>query len=164
MATTKPSFARSIDTTTILEMIRELEVGQVLTHARMTAEIGRDVQQRGRGALDAARRIALKEHGIATGAVTGIGIKRLDDTEIVDSGAQDLSMIRRRASRAALRTSKVADFAAMPREVQTRHNLHMTLFAMIKHETSAPQIRRHGKHVDDESKPLAIGSALELCK
>lgn len=162
--TTQPTFVRSIDTTQIADLIRKLDIGQTLSYDTMRAAIGRDPQREARGALDSARRVVLKEDGIVTACVPKVGVKRLDDGEIVDAGAQSLTHIRRTAGRAAVRLTKVRDYAALPREAQTRHNLHLTLFQLIKHETSAPHVKRLGEAVDKAAQPLAIGSALDLCK
>jgi hypothetical protein len=80
----------------IVQLINIMEVGQVYSYSFLSKHTGAEVNGRF-SALRRAREIAQFESHIRTGVLPGLGIKRLNDQEIVEEGA----ITRRRVGRAA---------------------------------------------------------------
>src|ERR1700719_736660 len=75
------------------------------TWQQLSAAIGCDAQTAGRGAVTSARRILLRDRGIAFEAIPKIGLRRLGATGKVDAAYAQL----RRSHRASKRSLRMAE-------------------------------------------------------
>lgn len=92
----------------LMEVLRGVKVGQVISYSRLSAEAGEDVQRKARHLLDSAR-AALRREGILFDAVTNVGLKRLDDVGAV-AVAEGQSRRSERADRRASEALKIANY------------------------------------------------------
>ena len=89
----------SIDSKMLYDRLIKAEVGAVIPYRELTEVISRDVQGPARGNMNTARHRALRHNGMVFEAVWKVGLKRLNDTEVVAVGEASLGRIRRVARR-----------------------------------------------------------------
>lgn len=159
-AKTKPSFEVSPDTWALTDFLRKSVVGQIVTYQEMAGILGRDVQNGGRHVLQSARR-RLEREDILFGTVWRVGVKRLNDAEIVDQAAHDVDGIRRRADRAAKRTLR-ANYSQLSGEQRLQFNTRTTLLAIIAKIASKPKVKQLEEAVKTEEGRLPLAKTLEV--
>ncbi len=125
-----PFAKNGADVHALAAVLNQLAVGNLATYDDLSAAIGREVRDH-RYLLDQALSQCLKQRKVF-GCVTGVGMKRLSDAEIVENSFHAFRRIRRMARKGAARLSSVA-WEKMPVEDQKRHNLHISVLGAICH-------------------------------
>lgn len=152
----------NVDARILLGRLKTAKKGEVITYEELSGMIGRDVQGNARHILRAARRWAAKERVIFS-AVTGEGVKRLDDEGKVRLGICSLDRIRRASRRAARTLTSIDDFESLSNESRIRHNMALSVFGVIQQATSRKLQDKISEKVNaDENGQLAIKKSLEL--
>jgi hypothetical protein len=147
----------SIDTQTIENMLAEAQIGDIVTYEAMSAAIGRDTQREARGNVTTARHRLHQSRQMVFGAVTNVGLKRLDDTGKI-AAAQGHTRRGRSQYRRAIRTvSAVDNFDALPNDQKLRHSLIAAQSGVILSLTAPSRTRRLeaaiGENVQKAFKP-----------
>jgi len=153
----------SIESKLLLARLSKAEVGDVIEYAELSKIAGRDVQHAAQGSLRTARNRVLLDDGVVFGTIRMVGIKRLDDDEIVDASIQTVSHVRRSVRRETRRLS-VVDYAALDRSKQTEHNTRLTQLGVLSHFTTAVTGNKLRAHVEQASSELSVGRVLEQMK
>jgi hypothetical protein len=104
---------------------------ELVRYSELSAIIGRNVQGKARGNLMAARRKVLREHGIVIGVILDQGVKRLNDVEIVKSGASVIRHINRTSVR-GMRHQIEVNFEKLSREQQKEFNLTLSVLQLSR--------------------------------
>ena len=94
----RSKFQTSIEAQLLYNRLCKVGVGEMIPYPVMSEIAGFDVQTR-RGPMDTARRMCEREK-IVFGVVFDEGLKRLNDTEIVQTGHGAIDHIRKTARRA----------------------------------------------------------------
>lgn len=110
--TTQPTFTKSNDTAILEAVLRGLDEGGIATYAQLSAALGRDVREFGKGSLYSARRI-IERDGLHTGVVRNEGIQRLTVSGCVEKASSYVVRARRSASRSrhTLETTDVSQLS-----------------------------------------------------
>lgn len=151
----------SIDAKMIYDQLIIASVGDTVTYAELTSLIGRDVQQKGRGALITARRRARNIDRIIFGTVRDSGLLRLNDTEIVETGEGTLRHIRRAARRGAQKVLCVQNFNSLPNEKKIQHNTFVSMFGVMAEITKPNKIKAIEKRVESAQAVLPVAKMME---
>lgn len=159
----KTLFEMSIDTRALYDLLLKADPGQTVTFVEMTNLLGRDVAGVFPNLQSALRRVENLD-GIVFGNVRGIGYKRLNDIEIIQTSEREIVAIRRRARKAGRRVTKIENFDALPNEEKIRHNMSLSLFGAINSMTKPKQVRKLEEAVSSAAKELPIGRTLEVFK
>lgn len=93
------AFDVSPDTLTLKSVLREAVVGKVVTYEEMSKALGRDVRKFCYPNLNAARLSLAKTESIIFGTENGVGLRRLDDRQVVESSEKDVKKIRKLTGR-----------------------------------------------------------------
>lgn len=155
--------ALSIDAKMIYDRLAESKIGEIIGYDELSKIIGRDTTNGGRGPLTTARRKAMRENRMVFGTVRKQGIKRLADTEIVESAASDLRRIRKATRRVVERTTMV-DFSKLPAKAQSEHNVYLSMFGAIAQMTLASSMKQIAKRVAETHQALPLAKTLEAFK
>lgn len=126
----QPNFEIAIDTRLLYQRLKEVAVGSDVTYPDLSKVVSRAV----RGAdshLQAAIRMCQTNDRIVFDNIRGVGYRRLNDEQIIDSATRDTDALRRRSRRAAKKLTMVNDFAALPSEKRIEHNARLSLFSAI---------------------------------
>lgn len=150
----------SIDTKTLSDRLARAEVDEIVTYQELTSLIGRDVQSIARGNLNSAVRRMLAD-GRVFACVHGVGVKRLNDHEIVGVGTQVLSKVRRTTNRARVKLAAVQDFDALPRDEKATHNMAMSVLGVLSHMTKPSTVRQLETRIDEARTALPLQKTLD---
>lgn len=119
------------DTRLLYDQLKGLPFGEVLPYEAMTKLLGRDIRDEAHGNLQSARRMLLNHDGIVIGTVRKVGVKKLNDQEIVITGEDASKHVRRSARRALRRLAAVRDYEALPAESKISHNTFASALAAV---------------------------------
>lgn len=104
----RPSFQVSVETRLLYARVRTMQFSEIVQYPEFNGLVDQDVQHEAYAALKSARDIALRDDGIVTVAIAGIGIKRLTDSETVNSGTETANR-QRRLARGYMRRAATVD-------------------------------------------------------
>lgn len=119
----------------LIKVLSAVTVGEIALYQQLSAAIGRNVQKEARGILATARRHMLKEQQAVFEAVRTVGLKRLTDGEIANSGGSILRSINRTTARGLIKLSSVKDFSSLTDHQKIRHNTTTSLL-LVFHDIS----------------------------
>lgn len=155
-----PLFRLSAESRLLIGRLQKATVGEVITYAEMATLISHPVDG-STGALRTALLRVLRDYDMVFGAVVGVGMKRLNDDEIIDEGTQYANAVRRKAKRSIERVSKV-DFTKLPREQQMRHSAHVATMAVVAFVGNDKQIRKIEASITPEKRELPVLETLKM--
>ena len=155
----------SFETRLLYQHIAGLKTGETFTYEQMEKLIDRNPRPGGKGYsnLYAARRMAENNDRIVTGAVQNIGIKRLDDSQIANTGKSAIGHISRACYRAAKRLT-CANFDALSNDDRISHNASLSMLGAIRQASNAAAVKRIEKAVREQNDQLTVGRVLDLFK
>jgi hypothetical protein len=158
MTNSIPFANNSADVQALVAALDSVAVGSVITYDELSGTIGRDIQTK-RYLLEAAQDRLLKQRKVF-GCVYGVGLKRLDDSEIVECSLHAFRKIRRMSRKAATRLTSV-EWNHLTSEEQRRHNLHLSVLGAIIH-TATPRNMQHLSAACSNSTPMGLPTAQTL--
>lgn len=160
----KPVGLMSIDVATIYKRLSMLAIGEVATYEELSAIIGRDVRDKAGWIVSNARRKCLNDDQIVLGVVTKIGLKRLSDAEIVETGQDVVSRIHNMTVKGARRLAAVKSYDALPKDKQNQFNTYTSLIGVLGHFTRAKQVNKVSEAAQKSSGQLPLAKMLEAFK
>ena len=155
------NFEKSADTKILISVLGEAAVGQIITYEQMSKAIGRDVRQFAFNAMRSARLALLRDKQYVFGVETRVGLKRLDDSQIVDASESDRRRLKRTANRAISKLA-VVKYEALSDEKKKQHTVasaQMGAIAMFSGKSASNKI---ASNVNASKEQLAIGETLKL--
>lgn len=160
--TKRPSFEMSIDTRLIYERMKQAAVGEVISFRALSEVIGNKVEGDNPSIQSALRKLLGEE--IVFENVRGVGYKRLNDVEIVQTYERDRVSIQRKARKAVKRLTCVQDFEALPNELKVRHNAAVSGFAAIANMLKTGSMKKLETAVEHAREQLPLAKTLEAFK
>jgi hypothetical protein len=154
-------FEKSADTKVLENVLSEMKVGDVLTYEELSRSIGRDVRQFALGALTTARQSLMKEKRMVFDIERNVGIKRLDDNQIIDSTESDRLKMQRTGKKALTKLASV-EFSNLTPDKKKQHvvaSAQIGAIVMFSKKSSQSKIE---SHVKSDSSTLAIGETLKM--
>ena len=138
----KPNFYLSTETRQCKERLKQAEIGETVTYKELSDLIGRDIQEY-RNPLSSARHALIRDHGIDFCCITGVGVRRLSDKEVVLSADYARKKIRKTSNREMKRLMNcVENFEALPVDLQKKHNSEISAFLAMRHFTKESSLRK----------------------
>lgn len=156
-----PRFQLSIDVKTLYERLLASATGDTIDYRELSGLIGRDVTGKARSVLYSARKRAERENRIVFGAVHSVGIKRLSDIEIVDSGHQILRHVRRSSQRGFTRLTATVDFNKLPEPARVQHNAFASVLGAVAGALHEKKLKRIEEKVKETQKALPLADTLK---
>ncbi len=153
-------FELNPDTRLLTDAFLKMEQGETMTYEQVSKLLSRKTSGSD-GTLQSARRRAEKEDGFVFGTIRKVGLKRLDDAEIVSLGETGAKSLRRGARRSFKRVSNVHDFDSLPSAEQAKHNGALALFGGIMAASKGSTLRRL-EGAAETSGTLSLGRTFEL--
>jgi hypothetical protein len=152
------TFEMSEDARLLSQRLLKAETAELLKYDELTKVIGKPIAT-ARGALQTARRYALREEGFVFGVERGIGIRRLAADEIVAASVSQRKFIRNKAGRAA-KELRAADYAMLSSAKQLMATATMSIFLAIRSSVSDQSVHAL-QVVGGSAKSLPIRETLE---
>lgn len=150
----------SLDAQLIRDRLQNASVGDIITYDELSGLIGRDVRAKAMGAINTARKHAMKNKNMVFRAVANEGLQRMSDSEIVSSVDGDLKRVRRTVRRSSTKITRV-DFGKLSKEEQVDHNAKLSMLGVLAQFASKPALTTIRSKVSDASTILPIGKTLE---
>lgn len=156
----KISTEMNADSRAIYERLGKASVGDTVTYAELKALARRDVQSGDRYILATAIRNSLRD-GRVFGCVRAIGVKLLNDGEIIADAESVTPRIRRLSRRASRKLTAVHDFDKLPNDAKIKHNTLLSVFGAIASIGKDTNVAKVEQKVRETSQTLSIAQTLE---
>ena len=153
-------FEKSADTKVIESRLKEAKVGDLITYDELSRILGRDVREFAYGALTSARK-AMLASGVVFGTESKVGIKRLDDLQIINSTESDRKRLQR-IGKHSLRKLSAVKFENLTEESKRKHTTMAAQMGAIAMFASKSTTARIETNVKPTSETLAIGETLKI--
>jgi hypothetical protein len=130
----------SLESQLLYERLIQARTGEVIHYEELAEIIGRDVQSEAYGCLYTARKKARNMNRKAFGIIANIGLKCLEDDEIIGAGFQMVRRLRNRA-RSGLKTLIcLGDYAGLSDSLKIKHNAVAAILMMTNHVTAPRKV------------------------
>lgn len=133
----------------------------VIAYTELSALIGFDVQEGGRGYLNTARQIVERDNNRLFGVVKSVGIKLLDVSEQATVGPDAVKKLRKASCKTARRLSKV-QFDKMNNEQKHQYLTSASAVGAIAMFTSRKATNRIGEAVSTTMNKMTVDDTLKL--
>ena len=162
----KPTFAHTHDTRFLIDFLRASADGEreTVTYEKINAALGRDVQRDARGSLLSAIKYLQREERLVFWTIRNVGVRLLEDPEVVSTAEVGLQRIRREAARTGRRVAAVRDFDSLPSEFKVKHNAALSYTAAILFFSKAKQLKRLESKIADAGTLLPVARTLDAFK
>ena len=154
----------SVDTRILMDHLKEVGVGETIAYTTLTRAIRRDVTKEAYGNLATARKALLREHQMVFGVVRGVGLKRLNDSEIATSGDYYRQAIHRKSQAGIKALSCVQEFTKLGQDEQIKHNASMSYLGAVYVATKPSMVKKLETKIGDTGGKLCLADTLEICK
>jgi hypothetical protein len=154
-----PMFEMSPNTRLIRQRLRAMEIGELITYTDLGAIISKPVDG-ATGCLRSAIDSLLRKEQMVFAAVRSVGMKRLNDTDIVSASDADVSSIRRKAKKAVRKLTSVKDYNAMPGPSRLAHTARVSVLAAMVDMSTDRSIEKIEKAAVGQSSALPFGDTL----
>ena len=153
----------SVDAVMLYNRITNSNPGDVILYSELNGIIGRSVQKgSGYGVMQTARRKAMNENNMVFSTIANVGIKRLHDSEIAQSGESVRKAIRRKAKAGIKTLSCVRDFDGLSKEDKLQHNTNMSMIGALYQFSSTNTVKKISNVVETTSSAIPVVKTLEL--
>lgn len=160
----RPDFTVSTDVLVIEGLLGATKPGDIVTYETLSKAIGKDVRENGnRMAIYGAQRRLKANNNMVFGTVMGVGIKRLNDEEIVDVVDKVVVSINRKAKR-GLNTLSLADYTKLSEEKKTKAHTSMSMLGVLAMVTSNKSRKRIEAKVEESKFVLPNAITLDVLK
>lgn len=147
----------SVDSIMLSKRLATAQFGDVINYSELSKLIGRDVQNDARGCLVTAMKIVRRDNQIVFGTVRNVGIRRLNDDEIVDTPKAAFRRIRNISTKAG-RVLACADTSKLPPEKQRAASAALSVAGAIALFSSAKSLLK----LEAVAKPAAIPAKIDV--
>ena len=152
-----------IDAQVLIERLRVVNIGETIPYVVLSEAIGRDVRGHGYGSLNTARNRLCRDEGIVFGTVTGVGLKRLDDSGKVKEAGEGINAIRRAADRHLL-IARAAEYDSLSDDDKKKYNATMSHLGVLRAAATSAAQKRIVAKVENSKGMLPVGVTLETLK
>ena len=159
----KPLFQQSFETQAAIACLEDVAVGGLVKYLVLSEAMGVVAQAGGQASIRSARRYLERESDMVFGVIRGVGLKRLNDIEIIGTGAEGLAKSRRAARRAGRRMTCVV-FEKLARPDQIRQQAYRSLFNAMDALGKATSVRKLEATVTKTQRVLPLNATLEAFK
>jgi hypothetical protein len=157
MQNNQPDFKLSSDTIAIARALETLAIGESISYNQLTGIIGRDITQF-RNALESARHTVLRDKQMVFDTLRGVGLIRLNDSEIVDLSDKAREQSRKLAKRIAKKLVCV-NYNSLSKEKQVKHNTALSMFGVIAELSSSSSVKRLEQKIEEHGGSLPLAKA-----
>ncbi len=157
-------FERSAEVQWLVDRLRGNKPNEAVAYSELNEVCNRDVQGEGRGALASARRILIREDGIAFGTIRGEGLRRLDDEGVVKVLPSSLKQIRNKASRALRVSACVQDMANLDPPTRASLIAQQSYFGVIRAMTREKTVHQIEERCGELQRKLNPAEILQSLK
>lgn len=152
----------SLDSQMLYDRLAEAKPGETISYAELTDLIGRDVQTEAYGCLATARRKARNHNRKVFGTLAKVGLKCLEDAEIVDSGYRSLTTVKRRARDGLKKLICLQDYNGLADHMKVKHNAVAAILMVANRMTTPKKVAALETVVSEKMQKLTFTQTLEF--
>lgn len=156
----QPNFKLGVDASTLAKCLESCDIGTIIPYSELNKLIGGDVQLKNHGALTTARKLLLREHRIVFGVIHGVGLKRLNPSEVVEQESTTIGKIKR-ASRRSMTRLAAADYDSLTADEQAKHRIVSSTLGAVALCTGTKAQHRLEQQARSSAE-LEIGTVMKL--
>lgn len=153
-------FQQSVSTGLLIAALKRLGYGETLSYQALSDIAGERIDGTSQ-TLRTARHRVEEDFEIVVECIPGVGVQRLNDAEIVESGADGLRRIRRKAQRTGRRVMTAA-FDKLTMAERQRQAAISAVAAVVAHETKPKAIERIAAGLSPNRLEIGIAETLEF--
>jgi hypothetical protein len=131
----------SVNQQVLCRELMKLNVGETRSYLALSSLIKADVQRDKRYILQSALRAMLREERMVFGVITGVGIYRMNDAQIVDVSAASVGKFHRLSAR-AIRKLACADFEHLDNDHKIKHHTAASILGTLAYATRTTTVRK----------------------
>lgn len=151
-------FEMSADARFLIQRLSKLRMGESISYAELTKEVGKKVTG-SFGALQTAKKRLLEDENMRFEPVRGVGLRRLTDGEIVSAAKENISRLRKGA-KSSSRKLFAADFSSLNNREQLNYTTHLSVFGAVASMTTQKGIDKVERSLGGRSGELPIAETL----
>ena len=159
--TTRPTFEVHVDTRLLYQRLTAVKVGETVNYKELSDVISRPIAGEDSNLQSALRR-AFRDDNIVFSNIPKVGYKRLNDREIVASSSNDLSSLRRKAKRGAMKLSKVESYSDLSDQEKVSHGVSASIFGAIAAFLTPKGIKSVESGVTVKGNELPVAETIKL--
>jgi hypothetical protein len=159
----KPPFLgeASVDTRFLVEAMRKVAPGEIITYEALNDACGRDVREKTH-LTTSARRILMRDHSMVFRCVPNEGFMRLEDQKIVEVVNVDRRERMRRQASMAIQELGCVEYDKLPSPDQLAHNTGIALFGSLYQATSKRSAQKLQQRVVNAGGEIDMTGTLKL--
>lgn len=158
----KSQFEMSIDTRTLYEKLKGVEIDEVVSFKSLSDLLGRKVAGDCSNLQSALHR--LEGEGVAFANLRSVGYQRMNDINVVNTAESSREGIRKKAKRAIKRLTCVQEFDRLPNDMKVKHNAALSGFGAIAQIMSPGRVKSLEQEVMKAGAQLPLAKTLEAFK
>jgi hypothetical protein len=161
MTTNKTIFVKTAERELLEHELRQLEVGQEITYEALARSVGISVEEvkvisyRARQFLECQERIVIRP-------IPGVGLKRLDSPDVVDSTDEVVVRARRASKRASRRLVQCVEYDELDQDKKVKHNVRLAQLGSITLLSDKKSEKRLTEHVKEAGEKPSLKNTLDL--
>lgn len=158
-----PPMPRADASAEIEQRLLRLDVGQTISYESIAFAINRDIHD-ARGIMTTVRQRILLEHGRVFGPIPHVGLRRLNDSEVLSVASKSTKAIARSALRGLRVLASVRDFDGLSNDEKLRHHTVAAQLGMLAHVTSEATTKRVEERMAAAQHQLPAAALLEAIR
>lgn len=147
-----------IDAKLISSEMSSIEIGEILTYARISEITGKNIPA-SRGAIQSALKDQLRANRVFC-CVKNEGYQRVDDIKKIELAQSNYQRIGRVTKKSINILTAVTDFDALPNDSKIRHNATLSMCGAIQQFSKITSIKRIEKELANNNRVLPIAETL----
>lgn len=147
------------DVAKLYERLAGCAIGEVMSYGHLSEMLGYGIRDKPY-ILQQARRRLQDDLRYVFATIANVGIQRMTDAEIVNTGSRSVVQIRERAHRAAKTLACVQDFDAMTNEQKLAHNTSLSILGALSIALEPERIKRVESATGKALQALAVQETL----
>lgn len=151
----------SVDTQVLMEALKKVLPNEVVKYSDLSLLIKSDVQKKARGYLNTARKRLMHDDSIVFESVLGVGLKRCDDSAIVDTIDHTTKRIRSVARRGGRKLS-CAKYANLTKDEKLKFDTGISMLGVVSLFTKPDSQKTIEMGVKAANQKLPTNKLLEL--
>jgi hypothetical protein len=154
----------SINAKLLVVRLQKATVDDLIDYAELSQLVGCDVQHKGRGALETARRIVMRQDGKVFEPVRGVGLKCLSHAETVQVASIFMNRTRNLANRTKRKLDTITDPGSLDSPSFAKFALVGSMVALMKDLTKEKTQKKIEGYCESSKSLAGVDKVLEYCQ
>lgn len=161
--TEKRTFPKiSLDSQLLYDRLIQANPGDTISYEELNGIIGRNVQTEAYGCLYTARLKARSLDRKVFGVIANVGLKCLEDEEIIATSLDSVKRVRNRARSGLKSLICLQDYASLPDPLKIKHNAVAAILMVANRVTAPKNVTALEGRIAEKMEKLTFKQTLEF--